>query len=144
MKALTISQPCASLIASGKKFVENRTWQTPYRGPLAIHAGKGQQYMTLGEMARDGLPTSAILAVCVLRSCLPLAYTRRVFERGQLPAIAGKDKLGLADVERILQHEHTEGPWCWILEQVRPLKNPINATGARGLWEWTPPADFRY
>lgn len=41
MKALTISQPYASLIARGEKFVENRRWPTPYRGPLAIHAGKG-------------------------------------------------------------------------------------------------------
>jgi len=37
MKALTISQPYASLIVSGKKWVENRTWGTSYRGMLAIH-----------------------------------------------------------------------------------------------------------
>jgi len=53
MKALTISQPFASLIASGSKFVENRTWPTSYRGPLAIHAGKGTQYMTRREMSEQ-------------------------------------------------------------------------------------------
>ncbi len=39
MKALTLQQPWATLIAEGHKRVENRTWQTAYRGPLAIHAG---------------------------------------------------------------------------------------------------------
>lgn len=40
MKALTVRQPWASLVALGVKTVETRSWQTKYRGPLAIHAGK--------------------------------------------------------------------------------------------------------
>lgn len=40
MKALTIRQPWASLIAAGVKTIETRSWSTKYRGPLAIHAGK--------------------------------------------------------------------------------------------------------
>lgn len=40
MKALTLHQPWASLIALGHKRIETRSWSTPYRGPLAIHAGK--------------------------------------------------------------------------------------------------------
>lgn len=39
MKALTIRQPWASLIAHGVKTIETRSWSTEYRGPLAIHAG---------------------------------------------------------------------------------------------------------
>jgi hypothetical protein len=39
MKALTIRQPWASLIALGVKHIETRSWSTRYRGPLAIHAG---------------------------------------------------------------------------------------------------------
>lgn len=38
--ALSIRQPWAWLIVNGFKDVENRTWPTPYRGPLLIHAGK--------------------------------------------------------------------------------------------------------
>lgn len=38
--ALTIWQPWAWLIVAGFKDVENRTWWTPYRGDLWIHAGK--------------------------------------------------------------------------------------------------------
>lgn len=40
MKALTIRQPWASLIAVGVKTIENRSWGTKHRGPLAIHAAK--------------------------------------------------------------------------------------------------------
>ena len=40
MKALTVRQPWASLIAAGVKTIETRSWATSFRGPLAIHAGK--------------------------------------------------------------------------------------------------------
>nr|WP_320146014.1 ASCH domain-containing protein [uncultured Anaeromusa sp.] len=40
MKAITILQPWASLIACGAKKIETRGWATKYRGPIAIHAGK--------------------------------------------------------------------------------------------------------
>lgn len=38
MKAITIWQPWASLIACGAKKYETRPWATSYRGPIAIHA----------------------------------------------------------------------------------------------------------
>lgn len=38
MKALTLWQPWASLVALGAKTIETRSWSTRYRGPLAIHA----------------------------------------------------------------------------------------------------------
>ena len=40
MKALTLYQPYASLIAVGAKTIETRSWGTSYRGGLLIHAGK--------------------------------------------------------------------------------------------------------
>ncbi len=38
MKALTLCQPWASLVALGHKRIETRCWETKYRGTLAIHA----------------------------------------------------------------------------------------------------------
>lgn len=38
MKALSIKQPWAWLIAHGFKDVENRTWRTKFRGRFLIHA----------------------------------------------------------------------------------------------------------
>lgn len=40
MKALSIRQPWAWLIAAGHKDIENRAWRTEYRGRFLIHAGK--------------------------------------------------------------------------------------------------------
>ena len=43
MKALTIIQPWATLIASGHKMNETRSWKTNYRGEVLIHAGKNPE-----------------------------------------------------------------------------------------------------
>ena len=40
LRCLSIQQPHAALILNGRKDVENRTWNTKYRGVLYIHAGK--------------------------------------------------------------------------------------------------------
>ena len=39
MKAISIKQPFAGLIATGQKTIETRTWSTHYLGPLLICAG---------------------------------------------------------------------------------------------------------
>lgn len=41
MKAISIRQPWAFAIVELGKDVENRDWQTRYRGPVLIHAAKG-------------------------------------------------------------------------------------------------------
>lgn len=38
MKVLTVREPWAWLIVMGLKDVENRSWDTKYRGPVLIHA----------------------------------------------------------------------------------------------------------
>lgn len=40
MKALTLWQPWAQLVAIGAKKIETRSWATKYRGPIAIHAAQ--------------------------------------------------------------------------------------------------------
>jgi hypothetical protein len=40
IRALSLHQPWASLVALGVKSIETRSWSTKYRGPLAIHAAK--------------------------------------------------------------------------------------------------------
>jgi hypothetical protein len=44
MKALSIKQPWAWLIAQGIKDVENRSWRTNFRGDFLIHASKSFDY----------------------------------------------------------------------------------------------------
>ena len=128
MKAITISQPFADLIATGQKWVENRTWPTPYRGPLAIHAGSGKQYLTTAELA--GYVTGAIVATCDLVACVELdsirANTRADCHQLEVSGISR---------EQLLAHEHAEGPWCWVLSEVRPVAEPVPIKGQQKLWD---------
>src|SRR5947207_1905376 len=65
MKTLSVRQPWASLIASGRKSIELRTWGTAYRGPLLIAASRQverewAEYWS-GEVGE--LPTGVALCV---------------------------------------------------------------------------------
>lgn len=56
MKALSIKQPWASLIAHGIKDIENRTWRTHFRGKIYIHASgvpSGRITQLLTELQLD-------------------------------------------------------------------------------------------
>lgn len=131
MKALTISQPYASLIRSGEKWIENRRWSTNYRGLLAIHAGKGTQYLHRDEL--KSYPTGCVIAVARLVAVESIERIER-FGRDvdcRLSIITGSKKRWL-DANL---HKHKEGPFCWILEDVEPIE-PVAINGAQGLWEW--------
>jgi hypothetical protein len=52
MKALTLTQPWATMVAIGAKAIETRSWSTPHRGWLAIHAGA--TYAPLRELDLPG------------------------------------------------------------------------------------------
>lgn len=130
MKALTISQPFASLIAAGSKWIENRTWPTNYRGPLAIHAGKGSQYLSRVELA--AYPTGAVVAVGFLVACVHLHAVQETCDNGKSRNRPAHDA---PTYEEILFHSHAEGPWLWVLRDVVELDIPIPYRGAQGLWE---------
>ena len=126
VKALTVSQPFAALIATGEKWVENRMWSCGYRGPLAIHAGKGTQYLTRRELAR--YQTGGIIAVVSMVACIHL---HAIEVRDPLAC----EQLRQAGIDRdaFLRHEHTAGPWCWVLTQARQCRfTPCR--GSQGLW----------
>lgn len=123
--ALTVCQPFAELIARGDKPIENRKWFADYRGPVAIHAGKSRGWLEPGdESAYPGMAFGAIVAVASLVACLPRAYTMS-------PSAA---TVNWGRWAHLVNHEHAEGPWCWVLEDVRRLASPIPCGGALGLW----------
>ena len=126
MKALTISQPYASLIASGEKWVENRSWFTPYRGQLAIHAGSGTQYLTKSQLRE--YPTGVVIAVCRIVACVEL-------ERHDMTESDVRISETTKTVADLLQHKYTEGPWCWILEDIKKLVDAVPCGGHLGLWD---------
>ena len=117
MKALSIRQPWIYAILHLGKEVENRTWDTKYRGPLLLHAGKAMSsddYEFICEQAeKQGLP----------------APTRDQIERGGI--------VGIADVTgMVTQHasDWFHGPVGWLLKNARPLPF-VEYTGQLKLFE---------
>jgi hypothetical protein len=154
MKALTLTQPWATLVAISAKKIETRSWSTPYRGPLAIHAAKGfpldardfagcrfvnHFLVTAGYATADrnaGLPTGCVVATCHLANCLPVEVvdnSRNVWGVSLPP---------LSEQERAFGN-YDRGRFAWILEDIKPLPEPLPARGAFGLWEWEPPQEVR-
>lgn len=126
MKALTICQPYPHLILLGEKPVENRTWPTRYRGPMAIHAGKSRQWLDPDDeeaAAAAGAPLvfGAIVAVCTLDDCLRVED----IEAGKFDE----------RYPQLRTRAHCYGPWCWVLTNVRPLAAPVPWRGAQGLFD---------
>lgn len=72
MKAITIKQPYATLIAEGLKEYEFRTWKTKYRGDILIHAGKGVDKEAMMRFAHLNLeyPSGCIIAKATLVDCV--------------------------------------------------------------------------
>ena len=62
IKALSVRQPWASLIASGEKTIEVRSWPTNHRGPLLICATK---------LPREP-PCGCMVALVDVASCRPM------------------------------------------------------------------------
>jgi hypothetical protein len=48
MRALSLKQPWANLILSGKKTIETRTWGTSYRGDIVICSSKNPKISPTG------------------------------------------------------------------------------------------------
>jgi hypothetical protein len=161
MKAITILQPWASLIACGAKKIETRGWATKYRGEIAIHAGKQWEMyrreityrepfhsalwpnMTKDELALNGygrtnlLPVGAVIAIADLVDCVRIDGC----VNGQMgPFEVPVYKAELENGKTIRGNEfmfgdYSIGRYAWILENVKPIE-PVPARGQQGLWNW--------
>lgn len=80
-KALSVQQPWASLLAYGIKDVENRTWRTSFRGPLAIHASKtfdrdalrDRRVASVLDVMQDDFPLGVVVGVVDVVGCCRVA-----------------------------------------------------------------------
>lgn len=133
LSALTICQPYAHLIATPQaelpvgwvaKRVENRRWFTPHRGPLAIHAGKSRAWMGPGDEIPE-LVFGAVIAIAELVTC-----------------VRHKPGQHTGTLAWLNDHVHAEGPWCWVLADVRRLRRPFPVRGERGVFTVSIPDDY--
>ena len=153
MKALSLSQPWATMVAIQAKRIETRSWSTPYRGPLAIHAAKNfppeaRRLVALSEPFRSAflaagysvgplknpywIPLGKIVAVARLVDVVPI-LRRQVDD--DLAIITDEGLIPIGPTERAFG-DYTPGRCAWLLAEVFALPAPIPARGQLGLWEW--------
>lgn len=153
MKALTLQQPWAALVAQGHKTIETRSWKTNYRGPLAIHAGKVKadvfktgwapwiplmpEYPKRYEIAPP-LEFGAVVATCRLVDVLPIRDSMNPDSSGDYIIVGhevGVGFIGDRDFGMLAQvplGDFTPGRFAWLLADVKRCFIP--ATGHQGLW----------
>lgn len=61
MKALSLKQPYAELVISGKKTIELRKWKTKFRGEFLVHASKSVYKESMQRFGFTDLPTGYIV-----------------------------------------------------------------------------------
>ncbi len=66
MKALSLKQPWAELVVSGRKTIEIRKWNTHFRGKFLIHASKNTNKEREEEFGFQNLPTGCIVGKAIL------------------------------------------------------------------------------
>ena len=128
MKTLTVQQPYATLIASGEKWIENRSWETHFRGPLLIHAGQGTKYLAPAQLAEHVV--GAAVAIVSEIACYDLDLIKANALRAPREKAPGTGRTW----SQLARHKHAEGPVCWVLRDVRKLPEPIPMKGAQGLF----------
>ena len=61
MKALSLKQPFAELVVSGKKTIELRRWNTNFRGNFFVHASKRLDEVSMKKFGFLNLPKGKIV-----------------------------------------------------------------------------------
>lgn len=137
MKALTLWQPWASLLAYREKKVETRGWQTKYRGPVAIHSALAIPRW-LGDSRNSQDFHDAMMKI---------AYANGMFETGMPKGVilAVGDLVAIEPTEKVrddlspqelLFGNYEDGRFAWFFENVRRFDAPISVKGNRMLWNW--------
>lgn len=131
MKVLSIRQPWADLIVLGIKKAEFRSWKSPYRGAVVIHASK--------QVEKD----ARLHFLRLLDRPWEWYVEKDVKEklRGYLTYPRTGVALGIGKLVEIAKSEYfyqelgfSEESFAWIFEDVRPLKIEVPLKGKLGLF----------
>lgn len=161
MKALTIWQPWASLLAQGEKKYETRGWPTKYRGPIAIHAAMKDpvkipitpgldKYANGNEVIGSWLflPTGAILAIGELVNVWHIVHhpgpnidKARYIDVGAESLTHDKHAPDFGDYfvpteKELALGDWTPGRYAWEIKITELLEYPVAVKGKQGLWNW--------
>ena len=152
MKALTLWQPWASLVAMRQKLIETRCWATKYRGPLAIHAAANLPAKWLGASRHQVEFRDALADILNCRrdrderSGLHVDDAIKALPRGKVLCIVRlSDIIETGTIETELEiigererlfGNYELGRYAWYLDMCEVFDEPIPAKGNRMLWNW--------
>ena len=131
MKVLSLTEPYATLIKTGVKKIETRSWKTNYRGKLYIHASSTkmpkrykENYELISLVDLDNLNYGNIICSCDLVDCVEMT-----------------DEF-INDIKKNRKNEYitgiySNGRYAWIFKNIKILDNPIKAKGHLGIWNFS-------
>ena len=127
MKILTLHQPWASLLMSGAKLFETRSWKTSYRGSILLHASKKdprwflQSHPGFTKTANQALVDAGVLdykckwlslSISLLRGLPRGVVLGEVYLTKVGPASQLKTCFSPSDNEMMFG-DFSEGCWAW-------------------------------
>lgn len=118
MKALSLKQPFAELVVSGRKKIELRKWNTKFRGEFYVHASKIPDWESMKKFGFKQLPTGCIVGKATL---IDVKHYANDAERKK------DSSLHLADGDW--------GHYGFVLKDAKRIK-PIPAKGKLNFWEY--------
>ncbi len=163
MKAITLHQPWASLIACGAKPFETRSFPPPRKligQRIAIHGAKRpmraaeiqalmKEVMSPGGPTRAAafdvlarqLPLGAVVCTVTLTGAYRLGENRQAHWKGLLQGVAEVVEVmpGSRSIDSMVPidpfGDYSPGRWIWRCEDVRRLAQPLPWTGKQGWFE---------
>ena len=145
LRAISLRQPWATLIALGEKRIETRSWKPDYEGPVLIHAPKRwtreQQELITRPVFRDALGDYGITKPMPLGGFVAKGNIGACFTSDEVyESDGGRLALRLKGNESAFG-DYSPGRWCWVIYDVVAFPELIPARGFQGLW--TPTAEQR-
>jgi activating signal cointegrator 1 len=136
VKAISLWQPWASLMAAGLKKIETRSWPTSYRGDLVICSTKttppNVRRWLLESRQPDALaiisachnhireqPAGVALCLVHLAACWPTEEARTTVE--------AQAELAFGD--------YNDGRFAWFTTDIRPFAVPFAVRGRQGMFD---------
>lgn len=164
-RCVSINEPWAWAIVAGYKPIENRTWATPFRGRLAVHASTSKRHFTHATadyLFKAGQPIRKALDSELIDFDNPLFYFGAIVGTVEVVGCvfcevdAGEDfdaacrAQGFGDwLERqtLLARRlgvappkyWADGPVCWLLESPQQFTVPIPSKGKLNIYSLSPP-----
>ena len=157
MKALTLHQPWASVVACGVKTIETRSWRPPasfqYGDRIAIHAsarkpvglipGKGDRPTLISSSYQDlwkplnpeqalELPLGAVVATAALVAAK--VVWEEIPESSSVVVADVPGSLFRSTVPTDPYGDFGVGRWLWFLEDIEAIDPPVKVRGYQRLW----------